>query len=302
MDQLNRRAFTGAALATLGTAACCPTAPAEEKPQAALPTVRWGKHEVSRLLVGHNPIKGVSHFSAELSREMREWFAADTARARLLLRRCEQLGINTCQWGGENLEAVLRAHDAQGGRMQWIATFYSKPGEGKEEIARILEMRPRPIGIQQHGNVSDWLMREGKIDRVQENLKRFRDAGVLVGLCSHNHEVIDCAENKGWDLDFYQCCFYRSSFNLDRTKKGELFEEEARQSMVKTIRQVSRPCIAFKVLGANRHCHSPGAVEAAMRFAFENIKPNDVVLVGMWQKHKDQVAENVGHVLKIVAQ
>lgn len=38
-----------------------------------LPCVTWGKHRISRLLVGHNPLKGGSHYSDELSAEMRAW-------------------------------------------------------------------------------------------------------------------------------------------------------------------------------------------------------------------------------------
>jgi len=43
---------------------------------------------------------------------------------------------------------------------------------------------------------------------------------------------------------------------------------------------------------------APGEVEQAIRFALANIKPTDVILLGMWQKHKDQVAENVGYARK----
>jgi hypothetical protein len=219
---------------------------------------------------------------------------------RELLRRCEELGINTCQMGSPIIEEMLRAHYAEGGKLQWIATFYSPPGKGKEELARILNMNPRPIGAQHFGNTTDRLMREGKIDQARDTLKMFRDTGLLVGLCSHNHEVIDYVENKGWDVDFYQGSFYRSSGGLDQSKGREVFEEEARLSMAKTLGQVSKPCIAYKILGANRHCQTPAEVEAAIRFALKSIKPTDVILVGMWQKYKDQVAENVGLVQKIV--
>jgi hypothetical protein len=269
-------------------------------PQSALPTVRWGQYEISRLLVGHNPIRGGSHFSDTLSREMRDWFTGDPARARELLRRSQALGINTCQLGHPDMEELLRAHYEEGGTLQWITTFYSMPGKGKEELARILRMRPRPIGAQHFGNNSDQLMREGKIDQVRDTLKMFRDAGLLVGLGSHNHEVIDYAEDKGWDLDFYQCCFYRVSFGLNPDRpRGEIYDDQDRQAMVRTIRRVSKPCIAFKVFAANRHCQTAGGVEEALRFAYANIKPTDVVLAGMWQKYKDQVAENTDIVRRI---
>jgi len=303
---VTRRQFTGTALGTMGATLLGQAAsagPAPATPAAPwLPVVRWGKYTISRVLVGHNPLKGQSHFSAELSREMTEYFAADAARARQLLSRCEQLGINTGQMGSPRMEEVLRAHYAEGGTLQWIATFYSKPGEGKDELARILKMQPRPIGVQHFGNTSDALMRSGKIDRARETLKMLRDSGLLVGLCSHNHEVIDYAENKGWDVDFYQCCLYRSAFGLAPDgQRRETYEEADRQAMLRTIRQVSKPCIAYKVLAANRHCGRPADVAAAIRFAIEHIKPSDVILLGMWQKYKDQVAENVGYARKSFA-
>jgi hypothetical protein len=299
VGRINRREFAGATLAALETAAVVESAGAERRP-TGLPTVRWGDYEISRVLVGHNPIKGQSHLSTGLSREMRQWFAADPGRGRRLLARCEELGINTCQMGDPRMEELLRAHYADGGRLQWISTFYSKPGEGKEELARILKMDPRPIGIQILGNTSDRLMRDGQIDRARDTLKMFRDAGVLVGLGSHNHEVIDYAERNHWDIDFYQGSFYRSWFGLSRpaTARGEDFGDDARQAMVKVIQQVSKPVIAFKILGAGRNCQTPANVEQAIRFALTNIKPTDVVLLGMWRKHKDQVAENVGYARK----
>lgn len=300
MSGINRRQFTSATLATVGASVLGQSASAEEQPKTKLPTVRWGEYEISRVLLGHNPMKGTSHFTAELSDEMRQWFNDGNVHGRQLLARCEELGINTCQMGGTNMEELLQAHYAEGGKLQWIATFYSKPGQGKEELARILKMRPRPIGAQHFGATSDALMRSGKIDQALDTLRMLRDAGLMVGFGSHNHEVIDYAADKGWDVDFYQCCFYHSTDGLDRKDGSEVFEESARRSMIKTIQQVAKPCIAFKVLGGNRHCKTPASLERALRFAFGNIKPTDVVILGMWQKYKDQVAENVAFARKIL--
>ena len=135
-----------------------------------------------------------------------------------------------------------------------------------------------------------------------DTLKMCRDAGLLVGLCTHNHEVIDYAAERDWDVDFYMGAFYRVSYAIQQQQRrceylnGEFFEEEARREMVRTIQQVSKPCIAYKILAANRHCRKPDGVQRAIRFALEHIKPNDTILLGMWQKHTDQVAENVGYV------
>ena len=273
MIHINRRRFLDRALAGLGFSGIGPALRAANTAARLLPTVRWGNHEITRLLVGHNPIKGMSHQSAALSQEMRDYFAADAQRSVQLLRRCEEMGINACQMGHRPserfIDEMLRQHHAEGGRLKWIASFYSLPHETEEvrkELDHLCHMTPRPIGIQQVGNTSDQLMRAGKIDLTQENLKRFRDSGLLVGLGAHNHEVIDHAAGKDWDVDFYQCSFYRSLFSLGEAGQGrELFEEEARESMTRTIRQVGKPCLAFKVLGAGRHCQSAKTIESALR-------------------------------------
>ena len=308
--QINRRHFLGAGLTGLAITAFSRAATGDAESASSLPKVRWGRHDISRMLVGHNPIKGVSHTSEALSREMRDYFAQDMSRGVEMLRRCEETGINACQMGYRAnerfIEEMLRRHYAAGGQLKWIASFYSHPAEVqavRQELAQLQRMNPPPIGMQQVGNTTDLLMRQGRIDLALENLKRFRDTGLLVGLGSHNHEVIEYAESKGWDVDFYQCSFYRSVFSLNDAHYGrERFVESDRDAMTRTIRKAGKPCIAFKVLAAGRHCQSIAALEEALRYAFNQIKPNDVVLLGMWQKHRDQVGENVNIVRNILDQ
>ncbi len=292
MCQFSRREFVASSLAALGTAAVCGAAAAG--PMQKLPTVRWGKHELSRLLVGHNPIKGQSYTSPALSQEMKHWYDPGKGRDVELLVRCQDAGINACQLGAEPMEQLLRRFYARGGRMHWISTLYAKPGQGRDELKRILAMEPKPIGLQQWGNVTDDLLATGKLDTVLENLKMLRQTGLLVGLGAHEPRVIEHAEEKGWDVDFYQCSFYLHRYPYT-------WHDQERQRMVGVIRAVSKPCIAFKVLAANHRTQSPEQVYESLRFAFANIKPSDLVLVGMWQRHKDQVGEDTGFVKKILS-
>ena len=63
------------------------------------------------------------------------------------------------------------------------------------------------------------------------------------------------------------------------------------------VKKLDKPCIAFKIMGAGR-------IDPVMafEFAFENIKPDDVVNVGMHRGDNDNmVEENVAHVSKILA-
>lgn len=268
-----------------------------------LPAVVWNGHRITRLVLGHNPLKGWSHASAALDQEMREHHLDDRA-ALELLGRAEACGITTLQFGGERPEWAIREHARRGGSLQWIATLYGKVagplGPGSvlsfdEELQRILSVTPAPIGIQHFGETTDQFFFERKLGLLRDRTKRLRDTGLLVGVCSHLPEVVQEIESQGWDIDFYQTSLYTvysSAGERAIDREHEKFESEARDRMLATIRAVSKPCVAFKILGAGRHCASPDHVRTAFRYAFAAIKPCDVVCVGMWQKHMDQVAAN----------
>ena len=55
-----------------------------------LPTVKFGKFEITRLIVGSNPLYGYSHFNRIYDQLMREWYTQD--RKMELLHACERHG------------------------------------------------------------------------------------------------------------------------------------------------------------------------------------------------------------------
>jgi hypothetical protein len=137
------------------------------------------------------------------------------------------------------------------------------------------------------------------MDVVRDHCKTMRDCGVLVGVGTHNPEVVDFIESAGWDVDFYMTCL----FNLTRTPEeasrlagktvqGEYFHDPDREEMLKRVRQTSKPCLIFKVYGAGRHCQSPDRMRDALRLVFQYAKPNDAVVIGMFPKYSEQVNEN----------
>lgn len=281
--------------------------------QVALPTVTWQGRQITRLLIGHNPVKGGSHYSDELSKDMREHHA-DQENGLALLKRCEELGITAAQFGGDKMHDLISSHRARGGNLQWIATLYCNEkgdlGVGnkvsiEQELQAILNVDPKPIGIQHFGESTDRLYFQGRMEEVRERLKRLRDTGLLVGLCSHLPEVLEEAASQDWDVDFYQGSFYTCYSGLRRQgvdRGEEVFDDGDRARMAETMKRIEKPCLAFKVLGANRKCASDEDIKAALKYAYDAIKPTDVVLVGMWQKYKDQVAQNVGFVQEILGE
>jgi hypothetical protein len=127
-----------------------------------------------------------------------------------------------------------------------------------------------------------------------------RDLGVMVGVGTHNPEVIDMVESQGWDIDFYAGCVYnrtRTAEELKRLLNGQVPEmphEVYLQSdpalMYKAIRQTSKPCFAFKILAAGRI--GDEGVAQAFRTAYSSIKPIDGVYIGVFPREKDELKEN----------
>ena len=159
--------------------------------------------------------------------------------------------------------------------------------------------------IYHHGSRTDRWWLEGQIDRIKDYLACVRDCGVQVGLGTHIPEVIEYAEEKGWDIDFYMACLYnlsrrrRESALVDPNapKEPEAYLPEDADSMCRVIRQTDKMCLAFKILAASRRCGSQEDVRRAFEYAFASIKEKDAVVVGMFPKYEDQIALNIGHTI-----
>jgi len=301
-QQPDRREFLKDAalgLTALG-AAGGPAVAATSEPKA-MPMVQLGKHKVSRLILGSNPILGYSHVSPVMSRLMTDYFSAENIEK--LVRRCLEVGVNTWQTSAsDKVDQALAAVRNAGQEVQWVflaSRAHFKPGPLKEIIKR-----NQPIAIVHHGGVSDSLWRAGKIEQAHDFAKRVQDLGVLAGLSAHNPAVIRHAEDKGWDLDLYMTCFYRVTRTHEELKQetgmrevpyGEIYLPGDPARMCEVVRQVGRPCLGFKILAAGRRCNRPREVENAFEFAFKSIKPTDAVIVGMFPRYRDQAAENAAH-------
>jgi hypothetical protein len=172
-------------------------------------------------------------------------------------------------------------------------------GAESREVGDIREYKP--LFLVHHGGVTDRLFRAGKQEQVHDFVKKVHDMGFPAGVSAHNPKVFEYIEDKGWEADLYQCCLYYVSrpkeeirARLGTAMLGEPFLEKDRDDMLDVIRSVSKPCIAFKALAAGRLCGSPASVSEALEYAYSRIKPSDALIVGMWPRFKDEVAENVG--------
>ncbi|HTU93481.1 MAG TPA: hypothetical protein VMF69_25600 [Gemmataceae bacterium] len=303
-DTPGRRTFLKQAALTASSVASLAPAAAAASPQ--LPTIKLGKHSVTRLIIGGNPIYGYSHFNKLFSQHMTAWHTPQ--RVAELLKHCEEAGINT--WQNSYAERTLQDIDryrAGGGKMNWL--LLGKPDWDQHSEHIDDAARRKPIGIAPHGALADRLHRQDKLHVLTTLLKRIRDKGVLVGLSAHNPALVELAEEKQWDVDYYMCCLYyltrpRSEFEKLLSKDlplGEIYLPSDPPRMFKVVKATRKPCLVYKVLAAGRRVGSPSEIRACFATALENIKPNDAMIVGMYQQFGDQVGFNANLVRELCA-
>ncbi|MFB3920554.1 MAG: hypothetical protein ACE145_02465 [Terriglobia bacterium] len=283
----------------------------------ALPTMTLGGGRVTRLVAGSNPLWGGSHFNHILSGLMREYFTDD--RVVQFLLDCQRAGINTWQTSfGERPQQVLRRSREAGATLNWICLAGSWEWDPARmtptdlHAAMMKSVREaaseKPLGFAYHGEVSDRLWRMGQFDQIRSFLDGVHDLGFAAGISTHNPAVIAASEEKGWPADFYMGCFYRESRIAQEFQKeigvvpvGETYLSSDPARMCQVIKQAQKPCLGFKILAAGRRCDSAQQIRDAFQFAFRNVKPTDGVIVGMFPKLSDHIAENTRLVREIAA-
>jgi hypothetical protein len=310
MDATTRREFIQKAAGLAAGAGALAYGPelsqAADTPESMLPTIRLGKHQVTRLILGGNPIYGHSHFNRLLSQYQTTWHTPE--RVVQLLQHTERNGINTWQNSyAERTLADLDSYREAGGKMLWLCL--GKPDWDKSPHLIDDAAKRNPIGIAPHGALAERLHRQNRLNVLSDLLKRIRDQGVLVGLSAHNPGLIELAEEKGWDIDYYMCCLYYLTRPREEFARlmggeiplGEVYLPSDPPRMFRIIKKTTKPCLIYKILAAGRQIDNSGQVRAAFENAFKNIKATDAVIVGMYLQLGDQVKENVSVVRQICA-
>jgi hypothetical protein len=276
----------------------------KESPE--LPTVDLGRGcRASRLMIGSNQLSGFSHHSRERDREMFDYHTS--TRVLEIFRHCEALGLRSIQLRGDRyLGRLWREHRAAGGRLTWIAQTASELADQAAHVKQLAGWGASAVYI--HGTWADNLWHDGRYSEVRELARRVRDTGVAVGLGTHQPGVIEHVESQGWDLDFYMVSFYNLAKQHKRVAavegldaSVEVFDPADREAMCRAIRATQKPCLAFKVLAAGRNAGSRESLRAAFEYAYAHIKPTDAVVIGVYQKNGDELAQDVAVAREILS-
>jgi thiamine monophosphate synthase len=237
--------------------------------QVQIPKMKFGSVEISRMVLGVNPLYGFAHYNNNFSSAMREWYTQD--RVCEVLHHAASFGINAFNYINVGRAPQDWARfQSEGGRMHLIVQVTAK------DDAAALVRDLKPLALQRRGEEIDVAFRNGTMAAEREWCKRARDLGVLVGVGTHKPEVIELVEEQGWDIDFFSGCVYNRTRTEDEWRKvfnGELPEmpreiyiQSDPARMYKAMRQTAKTCFAFK--------------------------PRDGVYVGVFPKDKDEIKEN----------
>ncbi len=178
---------------------------------------------------------------------------------------------------------------------------------GREGVQKFAQ-DTQPIALVHHGGVTDRLFRDNKAQEVHDYVKQVHDQGLMAGVSAHNPDCIRRIADQDWEVDFFMCCFYYlTRKHTDEAREPETlqiaypFHREDPTTMTEVIRQVRQPCFGFKILGAGRLCANQAMVRKAFQFAFENIKPTDGVIVGMYPRFFDEIGADAGYTRELGA-
>lgn len=273
-------------------------------------TVDFLGHKVSKLIVGDNPFNGHSYIDNHIpGREMMLYHTEDKILE--AMHQMEELGINTMlPLADPYMIRILQHYRADGGKMNFIFQTYAPV---MNEYSLPVTMRQMgsvdPIGVYLSGTYNDVRFETGRNAEIVKMLGNLREMGIPVGMGTHHPELIQLSEQEGWDIDFYMACMYNlrrdregeeSGFLTGKSKKGitNVYPSD-RPIMLEMLKKVEKPIIAFKIFGGGQmlvektEAERRELIEDAYDTIFTSLKPNDIAVMGVFQKYHDQLTENV---------
>ena len=268
-------------------------------------------NKVSKLIVGDNPFNGHSYITEYVSKqEMIDYHTEDKILEAIY--KMEELGVNTMlPLADPYIIRILQHYRSNGGKMNFIFQTYSPMMMSLEtaSVSMNMMMSVDPIGVYLSGTYTDLCLETNTMPMLYEMLKHLRQFDIKLGLGTHYPEIIEQSERENWDIDFYMACMY----NLRRGREGEqsgfitgknksLIRQIIpgdRDVMLSTLDKVKKPIIAFKIFAGGQMLVEREEDDRRERIKdtyntiFNRLKPDDFAVMGVFQKHHDQLTENV---------
>lgn len=259
-----------------------------------LPTVDFCGIQATRLIIGANPFGGFSHQNKARSEEMLAYYTPE--RIKETWARAEAAGINTMITNNETPHVINTTEEylANGGKLNWISQV-SWRSFGSMEAAIDRSVAIGCKGMYFHGGLTDELYAKKDADTLRRWVAYAKSKGVFCGVAGHHPDAHLWVDSLNL-VDFHAVCFFNcGSLHYGKGDKfylGDIFPA------VEAVKRIQKPCIGYKIMGSGRL-----DAKMAFEYAFENIKPTDVVNVGMHRGDKDSIVEEnvalVQHILGV---
>ncbi len=276
-------------LAYAGESSDSPSPP----PSGAFPLGKIKDLTISRLICGGNLISGFAH-SRDLiyvSSLLQHYFTDEKVMDTLEL--CEEHGINTTilRVDEHTLRIITRYWDERGGKIQWIAQATLTETDPAGNIDKAVDAGA--CGVFLHGGIGDSFVESGKVDVLGKALDAIRKHGIVCGIAGHRLESVKAYEQAGLDPDFYMKTLNSKQYwSAGPMPRNDSVWEETPEDTIAFMKNVKKPWIAYKVLGA-------GAIHPQEGFTYAYEKGADFICAGMFDF---QIAEDVVIVKKILAE
>jgi hypothetical protein len=243
----------------------------------AMPTIKLGGLEVSRLILGSNPFWGFWHGNPRKPQSYTQ------ERRKAVMDAAAAQGI-TAIWapGYKEWIALWKDYKEKGGKLE---TWIGQPDGYKEvslekQITACAKNGGKAVCIQ--GVNVDEAMEKKDYEKLKRWLGLIKDYGLPAGLASHRPESILRAEDEGLAAEFYHLTL----------GVPDAFDSDARDRTLKTVQQIDKPLVVFKVFGAGRF-----EPKSAFPYVMKAIRRKDGLCVGV--DNPAQVAENAEFMRKL---
>jgi hypothetical protein len=235
-----------------------------------MPTISLGGFEVSRLILGSNPFWGFWHGNPQNPKSY-------TREGRMaVMDAAADQGI-TAIWVPAYKEwiSLWNEYKDKGGKLEtWIGQPDGYNGVTVEEqITACAKNGGKAVCIQ--GMNVDEAIEKKDFEKLKRWIGMIKDYGLPAGLAGHNPESILKAEDQTLPAEFYHLTL----------GVPDTFESSARDTTLKTVGQIDKPMIVFKVFGAGRF-----KPEAAIPYVLKAIRRKDGLCVGV--DNPEQIIEN----------
>ena len=268
--------------------------------------VNFFGHEVSKLIVGDNPFNGHSYIPDKTpGTEMVEFYTAQ--RILETLFAIEESGINCMlPLADPFIIRLLKEYERSGGKIKWIFQPYM-PMDQDVSMRQMLSLQ-NTVGIYHQGTTTDYCFETGAFHEVKQRMEKYRSMGVPVGIGTHRPDVIDTVMEEGWNVDFFVACMQNARINREKepsgfitgkTKANLIFRKGDREIMLNTLAKYDKPVIAYKIFAGGQMFFDkePDEIRAlikdAYNTAFTALKPDDIACIGVFQRDKDELREDI---------